>query len=204
MRVLIADDHDLLRDVFEMWFRKEAIEAVAATDLDGALSAVAGGAPFDVILLDYRMPGMEGLTGLQRMLAEGRGARVALMSGNAPPEVVRAALDMGAVGFLPKTLPPRSFLEAVRAMAQGDRFVPADVQPETLAQGQAPAVAGSLTDRERQVLERLCMGRAEADIAADLGIGQPTARLHLKTLYRKIGAADSAQAALIARQSGLV
>lgn len=204
MRVLIADDHDLLREVFEMWFRKESIEAVAATDLPGALSGVAEGAPFDVILLDYRMPGMEGLTGLARMLAEGKGARVALMSGNAPPEVVRAALDMGAVGFLPKTLPPRTFIDAVRAMAQGDRFMPADVQSEPCVSRPTPAVAGGLTDRERQVLERLCMGRAEAEIAADLGIGQPTARLHLKTLYRKIGAADPAEAAHIAREAGLV
>ena len=205
MRVLIADDHDLLREVFEMWFRKEAIEAVAASDLSGAVAAVAGGAPFDLILLDYRMPGMNGLEGLATMLRDGRGARVALMSGNAAPEVVQAALDMGAVGFLPKTLPPRTFIDAVRGMVQGDRFVPEEdhTSPPARAETAPSAMGARLTERERQVLERLCMGRDEADIARDLGIGQPTARLHLKTLLRKIGAETPSDAAQIARQAGL-
>lgn len=209
MRVLIADDHDLLREVFEMWFRKERIEVAAASDLPGAMAAVAGAEPFDLILLDYRMPGMEGLDGLARMLAEGKGARVALMSGNAAPEVVQAALNLGAVGFLPKTLPPRTFIDAVRGMVQGDRFVPEEdrkaPQGRTAHRAEAgvSALAGKLTERERQVLERLCMGRAEADIAVDLGIGQPTARLHLKTLLRKIGAETPAHATQIARQAGL-
>jgi DNA-binding NarL/FixJ family response regulator len=200
---MIADDHDLLRDVFDAWFRKEGIEVIAAQDLDAALGCVAGADPFDLILLDYRMPGMDGLNGLARMLAVAGGAPVALMSGNAPRDVVQAALDLGAAGFLPKTLAAKSLVHAVRFMAGGERFVPAEFGNDARAAEPSVAGSGSLTARERQVLEKLCEGKGDADIARDLGLGEPTVRLHVKTLCRKIGASSPAHATEVARQAGL-
>ena len=117
MRVLIADDHDLLRDTLELWFRQEKIEVATARDLEGALAAVAKQESFDLILLDYGMPGMNGLDGLRQALDGARGTRVALMSGIAPRDVAEKALEMGAAGFLPKTLPAKSLVNAVRFMA---------------------------------------------------------------------------------------
>jgi len=203
MRVLIADDHDLLRDTLELWFRQEKIEVTATRDLTTALAAVAGAEPFDLILLDYGMPGMNGLDGLKRALAEGRGARVALMSGIAPREVAEQALEMGAAGFLPKTLPAKSLVNAVRFMAMGEQYAPIDFMTAAPETTPVNPVAALLTPRELQVLIKLCEGKANKEIARDLSIQEPTVKLHMKTLYRKIGAHNRTQAAMIAKEAGL-
>ena len=203
MRILIADDHDLLRDTLELWFRQENIEVTPARDLPSALEIVARSDVFDLILLDYGMPGMNGLDGLRRALTEGKGTRVALMSGTAPRDVAEDALDMGAAGFLPKTLPAKSLVNAVRFMAMGEQYAPIDFMtaaPETTA---VNALAEKLTPREMDVLARLCQGKANKEIARDLNIQEPTVKLHMKTLYRKIGAHNRTQAAMIAKEAGL-
>ncbi len=203
MRVLIADDHDLLRDTLELWFRQENIAVTPARDLPTALDIVAGSDMFDLILLDYGMPGMNGLEGLRRALAEGKGARVALMSGTAPREVAEVALDMGAAGFLPKTLPAKSLVNAVRFMAMGEQYAPIDFMTAVPDAAEVNALAGKLTPRELDVLARLCQGKANKEIARDLNIQEPTVKLHMKTLYRKIGASNRTQAAMIAKEAGL-
>lgn len=204
MHVLIADDHDLLRDTLDLWFRQEKIEVTSARDLAGALTAVAAAdKPFDLILLDYGMPGMSGLEGLSKALAEGKGARVALMSGIATREVAEQALKLGAAGFLPKTLPAKSLVNAVRFMAMGEQYAPIDFM--TAASETAPVnpLAEKLSEREMQVLQRVCEGKANKEIARELGIQEPTVKLHMKTLNRKIGAHNRTQAAMIAKEAGL-
>jgi two-component system, NarL family, nitrate/nitrite response regulator NarL len=203
MRVLLADDHDLLRDTLDLWFRQENIDVTSARDLPSAMQAVAGADPFDLILLDYGMPGMNGLEGLKRALADGKGARVALMSGIAPREVAEQALEMGAAGFLPKTLPAKSLVNAVRFMAMGEQYAPIDFMTATPEAAPANPLTAKLSPREVQVLKGLCEGKANKEIARDLGIQEPTVKLHMKTLYRKIGAHNRTQAAMIAKEAGL-
>lgn len=203
MRVLIADDHDLLRDTLDLWFRQEKIDVTPARDLASAMAAVAAADPFDLILLDYGMPGMNGLDGLRIALADGKGARVALMSGIAPREVAEQALDMGAAGFLPKTLPAKSLVNAVRFMAMGEQYAPIDFMTATAEATPVNPLAEKLSPREVQVLHGLCEGKANKEIARDLGIQEPTVKLHMKTLYRKIGAHNRTQAAMIAKEAGL-
>ena len=200
MRILIADDHELLRDTLVHFLSGEpGIETAVAASLPEALTTVAASGPFDLVLLDYAMPGMEGLG---RMRAQPGAQRVAIISGTASREVAEQALAAGAAGFLPKTLSARSLLNAVRFMAMGEQYAPLDFMRQPVP---APAhpMMHLLSQREREVLEGLTQGKSNKEIARDLDLREPTVKLHMKTLYRKIGAANRTQAAMIAKREGL-
>jgi len=205
MRVLIADDHDLLRDTLAHYFRQEAgIDPVVTADFDGARSIVAAEGPFDVVVLDFGMPGMNGLEGLREALGWTGARAVALMSGIAPREVAEAAYAMGAAGFLPKTMPARTLASAVRFMGSGETYTPVEfVTAGASVGGGGHPLAGRLTRREMQVLEGLCRGKANKEIARDLELMEPTVKLHVKTLCRKLGATNRTQAAMIGKEAGL-
>lgn len=203
MRILIADDHDLLRDTLVAFLEGESdISTASASTLDEATRQIAENDSFDLILLDYNMPGMNGLSGLERTMAAGRGQRVALISGVAARDVAEKALALGAAGFLPKTLSAKSLVNAVRFMAMGEQYAPLDFMT---AEEEAPkhALAEKLSRRELQVLERLTQGKSNKEIARDLDVQEPTVKLHVKTLYRKIGVSNRTQAAMVAKDSGL-
>ena len=203
MKILIADDHDLLRDTLVMFLQGEGnIETVMASDFDAAMACVDTKGPFDLIMLDYNMPGMSGLNGLKKALEYNGGQRVALMSGIATKNVAEEALAIGAAGFVPKTLSAKSLVNAVRFMAMGEQYAPIDFM--TQEEDSAPnPLAEKLSRRELQVLEGLSQGKSNKEIARDLDLQEPTIKLHVKTLYRKIGAGNRTQAALIAKEEGL-
>lgn len=131
------------------------------------------------------------------------GAHVALMSGNLPADMVHQAMAMGAVGFLPKTLPMKTFLEAARMMARGLPFRPPDQAP-TAAPTAGAVLTNGLTARETQVLRLLAQGLADERIAAELGIAEPTLRLNLRTLFRKIGVETHEAARQAGRDAGQI
>jgi DNA-binding NarL/FixJ family response regulator len=202
MRVLIADDHELLRDVLRSYLEAEGgfvIETVA--DLPQALERIAAAAtPFDLVVLDYGMPGMNGYRGLEQAIAASAGRPVALMSGLAPPGVAEKVLSAGAAGYLPKTLPARSLVNAIRFMAAGEVYMPLDLhRPSRTAE---PAASG-LSPRELEVLAGLCAGHANKEIARELNLREPTIKLHVKTICRKLDAKNRTQAAMIARERAL-
>ncbi len=204
MKILIADDHILLTDTLCMFLEGQGnIACSTAPDLDAALDKVDSEGPFDLIMLDYNMPGMSGLNGLKKALAHNGGQRVALISGTPARSVAEQALASGAAGFVPKTLSAKSLLNAVRFMAMGEQYAPINFMT---AEDEATApnpLAEKLSRRELQVLEGLSKGKSNKEIARDLDLQEPTIKLHVKTLYRKIGAGNRTQAALIARDEGL-
>jgi DNA-binding NarL/FixJ family response regulator len=200
-RLVLADDHDLVRETIASFLRASgAFEVEVADSLDTALAVVPGPGVADLVLLDFRMPGMETLEGLARMRARAR-CPVAILSGTAPPDVARRALRAGAAGFLPKTLAPQAFVAAVHEMLAGEIYAPCDFlrsDGDTEAQDRL-----GLTPREREVLAGISDGKSNKEIARDLDIMEVTVKLHLKSLNRKLGSRNRTQAAMIARDMGL-
>ncbi len=209
MRLLIADDHKLLRDTLDSYLaQQEDIEIVTVGDIDEAREVLRQAPHFDLVLLDYGMPGMEALEGLRMILAEPDAPPVALISGQAPRPVIERAFRMGARGFLHKTMPAASLLNAIRFMMLGERFVPVGVVfgdgSADLSTASSPDdSATDLSRRELQVLKALCDGQTNKAIARQLGLSDATVKLHVKTLYRRLGASNRTQAAMIARNRDL-
>ncbi len=205
MRILLADDHDLVRETVAAFLRSEPdIQVDLARDLPHALETARSAAPYDLVLLDYMMPGMDRLTGLQVMKKALPGVPVAILSGAASQVLAEQALAAGAAGFLSKSMSTKSLLAAIRFMAAGEIYAPRPAAAPS--GGSAPAgEAGKtpLTGREMDVLRRLCQGLANKEIARDLGLQEVTVKLHVKTLYRKIGARNRTHAVLIAREMGV-
>lgn len=210
MRLLIADDHELLRDTLRSFLQQQdGIEICTVGDLDAAVGLLDAGERYDLVLLDYTMPGMNGLDGLRQLLDRPDTGPVALISGIAETEVALQAVQMGAQGFLQKTMPAQSLLNAIRFMTLGERFVPVELILSYVAdpvQPQKPAIDRpdvTLTPRETEVLAALCRGQTNKEIARALSLSEPTIKLHVKTLYRRLGATNRTQAAMIARNMGL-
>lgn len=200
MRILLADDHELVRDTIVAYLTQQAdLEVVAVDDLHQALERIGDG--FDLVLLDYAMPGMDGLGGLAK-IKEATDAHVAILSGSADRTVAQQALDEGAIGFVPKTMGAKSLINAIRFMAEGEVYAPVKFMTE-VAEDEPHELAKLLTDREMQVLEGLCRGLSNKEIAREIDLQEVTVKLHLKTACRKLGAKNRTQAALTAKEAGL-
>lgn len=200
MRMLLADDHELFREAVSAMVRSEgAVEVVTVSDLASALSALAA-SRFDLVLLDYRMPGMNGLEGLDQMIAAADKVPVGLISGTIRRDLAEQALERGAAGYVPKTIGVQAMVDAVKQMAMGVIYAPLSLLDAE------PAVSGALeelTRREREVLAGICAGKSNKEIARDLDVQEVTVKLHVKTLSRKLNARNRTHAAMIARDNGL-
>ena len=203
MRILLADDQELVRDTIAAFLRLEpGIEVEVAADFPAALALVRRDRAFDLVLLDYMMPGMNGLTGFAAMRAALPGVPVAILSGTAPRAVAEQALAEGAAGFLPKTMSTRTLIAALRFMAAGEVYAPMALLTEREAPS-ATLSGAELTPRETDVLRLICRGLANKEIARELDLQEVTVKLHVKTLYRKIDARNRTHAAMIAKEAGL-
>lgn len=203
MRILLADDHDMVRETISAYLQSEGGATVtSAVDLPGALGEIADNGPYDLVLLDYNMPGMNGLAGLGTALEANGGKGVAILSGSAPARTAKEALDAGAIGFIPKTMGAQSLLNAVRFMSAGEIYVPAELMRKE-AEAPSHPLADKLSPREIEVLDGLCRGLSNKEIARELELQEVTIKLHVRTLCRKLDAKNRTQAALTAKEAGL-
>jgi DNA-binding NarL/FixJ family response regulator len=214
IRVLIADDQALVRDGLRMILDLEDdIEVVAeAADGQGTLRAVAEHRP-DVVLMDIRMPGMNGLEATDRLLRGGRpGPRVLVLTTFGEDEYLHAAMRAGASGFLLKDSPRAALLHAVRTVADGSALLDPVLTRRLLEEwvkrpppnvGMPPELQ-KLTPRELDVFTGLARGRSNAEIAAELVLSETTVKSHVAHLLAKLGLRDRIQAVVLGYECGLV
>jgi DNA-binding NarL/FixJ family response regulator len=210
IRVLLADDEALVRAGLRLVLRPEAdIELVGeAADGAAAVEQAARLAP-DVVVMDVRMPGVDGLEATRRILAEAPGARILLLTTFGEDRDVYAALRAGASGFLLKDSAPEDLVHAIRVVARGDALLgPATTRQmvEAFVRGPAPrAQPGQvpLAAREREVIALVAAGRTNAEIAAELDLSESTVKTHLARAQRKLGARDRVGVVIWAYESGL-
>ena len=200
MKILVADDHDLLRETVAAFLLAEGMTGVATIATYAELAEALAAEVFDLALVDQALPGLNGIAGLaQAVIAAGR-TPVALMSASTSRELAEAAFAAGARGFVPKKMAARAMVAAVRLMARGERFAPMGLLTSDMAPG-APLAA--LTAREVTVLRGICEGKSNKEIARDLGLQEVTVKLHVKTLSRKLEAKNRTHAAMIAKAGGM-
>jgi DNA-binding NarL/FixJ family response regulator len=215
VRVVVADDQDLLRDgVAAILGADPALEVVAeASSGPSAVAAVRALAP-DVVLMDIEMPGGDGLTATRQILADCPGTRVLVLTTFDLDEYVLEALRAGASGFLLKTTPAGRLVEAVRSCAAGETLLAPSVmrrlvetfvrQPVAAPDGLVPPRLRQLTDRELEVLRALAGGRSNAEIGRDLFLAEATVKTHVTHILTKLGLRDRVQAVVAAYETGLV
>jgi len=210
-RVLIADDHSAIRAGLRLVLEAAPdIEVVAeAADGEGALRQARALRP-DVVLMDIRMPGTDGIEATRAITGAGL-SEVLILTTFDIDEYLFGALRAGAAGFLLKTVEPGNLIEAVRRVAAGDGVIAPEVTRRLLAAFTSmPAPPpedrpelGSLTSRERDILAALGRGLSNADIAVELSISEATAKTHVSRVLAKLGLTSRVQAAIIAKEAGL-
>ncbi|MFC4105097.1 response regulator [Micromonospora zhanjiangensis] len=215
VRVLIADDQDLIRLGLRALVESEADLAVVGEAADGlAAVAVAGRERPDVVLMDVRMPGIDGIEATRRIVADPglAGTRVIVLTTFELDEYVFDALRYGASGFLIKDTKPTELLRAIRLVAEGEALLSPSVTRRVVREfatrpSRVPRPhprLDSLTEREREVVGLVGEGLSNEEIAARLVLSPATARTHVSRAMVKLAARDRAQLVVFAYQSGLV
>jgi DNA-binding NarL/FixJ family response regulator len=216
IRVLLCDDQALVRSGFRMILEARSDLQVVGEAEDGreAVSLAAQTQP-DVILMDVRMPNLDGVEATRQIVAAGSPARILVLTTYDLDDYVYAAIRAGASGFLLKDVQPDQLAEAIRVIAAGDALLAPSVTRRLLGQfartlpgprasRASPASLSALTDRETEVLRLLAIGLSNAELAGRLYISEATVKSHVSSLLRKLGLRDRVQAVILAYDTGLV
>ena len=211
IRVLVADDQWMVRDGFRMLLKNaDGIEIVA--EAENGLEAVEKAARFqpNVVLMDIRMPTLDGLEATRRILAADELVRVLILTTFDLDEYIYEALRAGASGFVLKDDPPEQLLAAIRTVAAGDALLSSSVTRRVIKQftklppRTTPTGFDELTSREHEVLQLLAQGLSNAEIGTQLYIGETTVKTHVTRVLQKLDVRDRAQAIVVAYRTGLV
>ncbi|BCB81513.1 response regulator transcription factor [Phytohabitans flavus] len=204
IRVLVVDDHPVVRQGLRTFLDvQEGISVVGeAEDGAGCVTEAERLRP-DVILLDLRMPGTDGVAALQGLRDLDKPPRVLVVTSFTEPTAVLPAVRAGASGYVYKDVDPPALAAAIRAVHAGHVLLHPDVA-RLLAAGDAPSAAPTLTAREREVLIEVARGRSNREIAKALSVSEKTVKTHVSAILGKLDVQDRTQAALYAVRTGLV
>jgi two-component system, NarL family, nitrate/nitrite response regulator NarL len=208
MKILVVDDHTLVRQGLAALLRDQgaATEIVHAGDVAQALAVVATRADLDAVLLDLRMPGIDGLTAIGEIGRRRPELPVLVLSSSEDPEDVRQALERGALGYVPKSASPEVLISAVRMVMAGEIYVPSQ-----MLQGEPPPRAKAdrgplleLTPRQGEVLEALAIGLSNKQIGRKFNLSEKTVKAHVGAIFRTLAVTNRTQAANAAQAAGLI
>lgn len=222
MKLIVADDHALFRDLFSQFVMSaepgaEIVQCETAYEVKDILKQARDG-EYDLVILDWMMPGIEGLDTFRELFSSYPSISFAIMSGVIEPKNIKDIMDLGAVAYFPKTMSSKSFLKAIELVLTGERFYPVldygNAQPAyygaktgTLSEAQAlydfKSKEINLTPREHEVLGYLVKGATNKDIARALDLQIVTIKLHVRGICKKLDAKNRTQAALKAQELGL-
>jgi DNA-binding NarL/FixJ family response regulator len=209
--IVIADDQSMVRAGFRMLLSGEEDIEVVAEARDG-LEAVAKAARFDptVVLMDIRMPELDGLEATRRIIAANHSARILILTTFGLDEYVYEALRAGASGFVLKDDPPEQLIAAVRTVAAGEALLSPSVTKGVIRQftriprAEPPKELDELTTRERDIFRLIARGLSNAEIGEELYISETTVKTHVTHVLQKLGLRDRVQAVVLAYQTGLI
>lgn len=211
MDILFADDHSLVREGIKPFLMELAddVRIFEGASLDTALSQVEDLAHLDLVILDLHMPGMHGGAGVERVQAAFPKAPIIILSGAEGHDEIMSVIDRGISGFIPKTTSGEALLSAINLVLSGERYIPSQlltVRKQTPLAGRSSTkkidILGTLSEREADTLTLLIDGQTNKEIARALTLQEATIKIHVKNIYRKIGAANRAQAVKISLQGG--
>lgn len=204
-RIVIADDHPLFRDALRLAVSQTVVDGdIAEADSFDSLCARLKTVPdADLVLLDLKMPGMRGLSGLLYLRAEFAAVPIAVISANEDPRVVRRALDLGAVGYIPKSAAAAEIREALRALLAGETWLPAVLDsrnPGNADESALAALLNTLTPQQSRVLMLLSDGLLNKQIAHAMQVSEATIKAHVSAILHKLGVGNRTQAVILAQQ----
>jgi DNA-binding NarL/FixJ family response regulator len=213
IRVLLADDQALVRGGFNSILAGQAdIEVVGEAEDGNAAVELTERLRPDVVLMDIRMPGIDGIEATRRIVARDIATRVLVLTTFDIDDYVYEAMKAGASGFLLKTAPPRQLVEALRTVAAGDALLAPSITRRLVEQfvrrpppgASVPRAFDELTERERDVLKLLARALSNAEIAAELVVSEATVKSHVNRILTKLNLRDRAQAIVLAYETGLI
>ena len=212
IKILIADDHLIIRQGLRLILETETdFELVGeASDGNEALSLCKKMKP-DVVLMDLRMPNMDGLTAIEKLRVEQPDTAVVILTTFNEDELMLRGLQAGARGYLLKDTDRSALFDTIRAAARGETLLKPEIMARVLSRVNAPSAAEikttesvNLTGREQEVLEAVARGERSKEIASHLGISERTVKAHLASIYSKMGVDSRAAAIAVAAQKGLL
>ncbi len=206
MKILVADDHPMVRDALARTLRllDADVEVIEAAD-HAAIERVLVAEQPDMALIDLNMPGMNGVASLERLREKHPSLLMVVASGEEDPATIRAVMGTGVAGFLPKSEPPDVLLQALRLVLSGGTYLPARALGDFRAGQLVPsaAVASGLTPRQLDVLRSLMRGQPNKLIARELGLTEGTVKIHIAAILRVLHVRNRTEAVVCARELGI-
>jgi two-component system, NarL family, response regulator YdfI len=208
IRILVADDHLIIRQGLRLILETEEGFEMVGEAADGAEAVnLCGELKPDVVLMDLRMPGMDGLSAIERLRSEQPGIAVVILTTFNEDDLMMRGLRLGAKGYLLKDTDRETLFNTIRAASRGETLLRPEIMKRVLAQGSesgAAAAPTDLTERELEVLRGVAQGERSKEIAFRLGITERTVKAHLASIYNRLGVDSRAAAIAVAAQKGIL